>query len=108
MPNSNNNRNKNNNRRNGDNGGGNGDKNNNGGGRGGNSGNTTTASTGSTSNDGRVTFPWPKYVNPWQGHIAIYTGPVPTGQQLPQAFLAVPGHYTPLGFMPRQQQQPLY
>jgi uncharacterized membrane protein YgcG len=78
-PNSNNNRNKNNNRRNGGNGGGNGGKNSSsGGGHGGNSGNTTAASTGSTSNDGRATSPWPTYVNPWQGHIAMYPSPVPT------------------------------
>jgi hypothetical protein len=105
-PNSNNNWNKNNNRRNG---GGNGGKNNSsGGGRGGNSGNTIAASTGSTNTEDRATSPWPTYVNPWQGNIAMYTGPVPMGQQCLQAFLAVPGHYTPPGFMPGQQQQPLY
>jgi hypothetical protein len=98
--NSNNNWNKNNNRCNGSNGGGNDDKNsNNSDSRCGNSSNTTAASTGSTSNVGRATSPWPTYVNSWQGHIAMYPGPVPTGQQRPQAFLTAPGHYTPSGFM---------
>jgi hypothetical protein len=84
--------------------GGNGGKNNSsGGGHGGNSGNTTAASTGSTSNDCRATSPWLTYVNPWQGHIAMYPGLVPTGQQCPHAFLAMPGHYTPSGFMPEKQ-----
>jgi hypothetical protein len=32
---------------------------------------------------------------------------VPMGQQRAQAFLAAPGHYTPPGLMPGQQQ-PLY
>jgi hypothetical protein len=75
-PNNNNNRNKNNNHHNGGNGGKN---SNNDCGCGGNSSNTTTASTGSTSNDGRATSSWPTYVNPWQGHIAIYLSPVLTG-----------------------------
>jgi hypothetical protein len=106
--NNNNNQNKNNNHRTGSNSGGIDDKNNNNGGRGGNSGNTTVASTGSINNDDRATSPWPTYVNPWQGHIAMYPSPVPTGQQRPQAFMAAPGHYTSPRFMPRQQQQPLY
>jgi hypothetical protein len=37
----------------------------------------------------------------------MYPGPVPTGQQRPQAFLTAPGHNTPPRFMPGQQQ-PLY
>jgi hypothetical protein len=90
--------NSNNIRRNGDNGGGNSGKNSSSG-RGGNSGNTTAASIGSTSNDDRTTSPWSMYVNPWQGHIAMYPGPVPTGRR-PQAFLSAPGHYTPPGFVP--------
>jgi hypothetical protein len=96
---SNNNRNKNN-RRNGGTGGRN---NNTGGNRGGNtSSNTTAASNDATTNDGQGP-PWPTYVNPWQGHFAIYPCLVPTGQQRPQAFLAAPGRYTPPGFMPGQQ-----
>jgi hypothetical protein len=101
-PNNNNNRNK-------GNGVGNGGKNiSSGGGCGGNSGNTTAVSTGSTSNDGSATSPWSTYVNPWQGHIAMYPDLVPTGQQRTQALLIVPGHYTPPGFMSEQQNQPLY
>jgi uncharacterized membrane protein YgcG len=108
LPNNSNNQNKNNNGSDGGNGGGNGGRNSSSGGsHGGNSGNTTAASTGSTSNDDRATSPWPMYINPWQEHIAMYPGPVPMGQQRPQAFLATPGHYMPPGFMSRQQQQPL-
>jgi hypothetical protein len=89
-PNSNNNRNKNNNHRNGGNSGGNDGRNDiSGGTRGGNSVNTIVTSTSSTRNDGNATSPWPTYVNPWQGHIAMYI-----------KALAASGHYTPLGFMP--------
>jgi hypothetical protein len=38
----------------------------------------------------------------------MYPGPVPMGQQCPQAFLDALGHYTPPEFMPGQQQKPLY
>jgi hypothetical protein len=109
-PPNNNNMNKNNNRRNGGNGGSNSNKTgSSSGGRGGNSGNTTTTSTGSTSTDGRATTPWSTYVNPWQGHIVMYPGPVPLGQQRPQAYMATLGTYTSPRFMPGQpQQQPLY
>jgi hypothetical protein len=72
---SNNNRNKNN-RRNGDTGGRN---NNTGGNRGSNtSSNTTAASNNTTTNDGQGR-PWLTYVNPWQGHFAIYPCLVPVG-----------------------------
>jgi hypothetical protein len=73
------NRNKNNNKnRNSGNGGGNNDKNSNSsGGRGGSSG-QTTAPIGS---DGRTNTPWPTYGHPWQGHMTMYPGPVPVGQQ---------------------------
>ena len=72
----------------------------NGGSRGGNSGNTNAASTGANNNDGKGTPPWPMYVNPWQGHIAMYPGPAPVGQQRPQAFMAMPGTFMPPGFAP--------
>jgi hypothetical protein len=73
------NRNKNNNKnRNSGNGGGNNDKNSNSsGGRGGSSG-QTTAPIGS---DDRTNTPWPTYGHPWQGHMTMYPGPVPVGQQ---------------------------
>jgi hypothetical protein len=99
---SNNNQHRNNNRRNGGSGGKNSD---NGGNRGGNtSSNTTMVSHGATTNDGRGPPPWLTYVNPSQGHIAMYPGPSPTGQQRPQAFMAMTGPYTLPGFVPGQQQ----
>jgi hypothetical protein len=105
-PPNNNNKNKNNNRRNGGNGGGNNNKTgSSGGGRGGNSGNTTTTSTGSTSTDSRATSPWPTYIISWPGYIVMYLGPVPLGQQRPQAYMATSSTYTSSGFMP---EQPLY
>jgi hypothetical protein len=74
---SNNNRHRKNNCRNGGSGGKNSD---NGGNRGGNtSSNTTVVSHGTTTNDGRGPPPWLTYVNPSQGHIAMYPGPSPTG-----------------------------
>jgi hypothetical protein len=100
------NRNKNNNKnRNSDNGGGNNGKNNNsGGGRDGSSG-QTTAPIGS---DDRTNAPWPAYGHPWQGHMTMYPGPVPVGQQRPQAFVATPGLYASPGLLSGPQQQPLY
>jgi uncharacterized membrane protein YgcG len=97
------NRNKNNNKnRNSGNGGGNNGKNNNsGGGRGGSSG-QTTAPIGS---DGRTNAPWPTYGHPWQGHMTMYPGPVPVGQQRPQAFVATPGLYASPGLLSGPQQQ---
>jgi hypothetical protein len=104
-PNNNNSRNKNNNRCNGGNGSSNNSRNGSSGGdRGGNSGNTTTASPRSTRTNKRATSSWPTYINPWQGHIAMYLEPVPTGQQRLQAYLAMPVAHTPSGFMPRQQR----
>jgi hypothetical protein len=62
------------------NGGGNNGKNSNGGGgHGDSSGQTTTP----TSFDGRTNALWPTYGHPWQGHMTIYPGPVPAGQQRP-------------------------
>jgi hypothetical protein len=42
--------------------------------------------------------------------MTVYPGPVPTGQQRPQAFMATPGPYPSPGFLLGQQQQqhPLY
>jgi hypothetical protein len=60
------------------NGGGHNGKNSTGGrGRGGSS-SQTTAPTGS---DGRTNALWPTYGHPWQGHMTMYPGPVPAGQQ---------------------------
>jgi hypothetical protein len=98
----NNNRHRNNNRRNG---GSDGKNNDNGGNHGGNtSSNTTVVSHGAATNDGRGPPPWPTYVNPSQGHITMYLDPSPTGQQRPQAFMAMTGPYTLSGFIPGQQQ----
>jgi hypothetical protein len=92
----------NNKNRNSGNGGGNNSKNSNGGGgRGGSSG-QITAPTGS---DGRTNAPWPTYGHLWQGHMTIYPGPVPTGQQRPQAFMATPGLYASPGLLSGPQQQ---
>jgi hypothetical protein len=92
--------------RNSGNGDGHNGKNNTGdGGRGGPS-SQTTAPTGS---DGRTNTPWPTYGHPWQGHMTMYSGPVPAGQQRPQAFVVTPGLYVSPGPLSGpQQQQPLY
>jgi hypothetical protein len=66
-----------------------------GGGRGGSSG-QTTAPTGS---EGRTNAPWLTYDHPWQGHMNMYPGPVPTGQQRSHAFVATPGLYTSLSLL---------
>jgi hypothetical protein len=70
------------------------------GGRGGNSGNTTPTPPAPSGTDAKVPASWPTYVNLWQGHIAMYPGPLPGGFQLPQALMAAPGYYTALGYMP--------
>jgi hypothetical protein len=73
--------NKNNNKnRNSSNGSGNNGKNSNGGG--GHNSSSGRAST-PTASDGRTGAPWPTYGNPWQGHMTVYSGPVPAGQQRP-------------------------
>jgi hypothetical protein len=86
---SNNNRNRNNNRRNG--------------GSGGKNSNTTVASHSATTNDGRGLPPWPTYVNPSSGHIAMYPSLAPTGQQWLHAFMTMTGAYTLPGFVLGQQ-----
>jgi hypothetical protein len=72
------NRNKNNSKNcNSGHGGGNNDRNSNGsGGRNSSSGQTTLP----TASDGRTGTPWPTYGHPWQGHMTVYLGLVPTGQ----------------------------
>jgi hypothetical protein len=84
-------------------------KNRNGGGNNGNGGRNSCSSqtTVPTASDGRTDTPWPTYSHPWQEHMTIYPGPVPTGQQHPQAFMATSGPYPSPGFLP-DQQQPLY
>jgi hypothetical protein len=100
-------RNKNNNKnRNGGHSGGNNGRNNNGSGGHNSSSDQTPIPTAS---DGRTDTPWPTYSHPWQGHMTVYLGPVPTGQQHPQAFMTTLGPYPSPGFLPdQQQQQPLY
>jgi hypothetical protein len=84
----------NNKNRNSGNGGGHNDKNSTDGrGCGGSSGQTTTP----TGSDGRTNASWPTYGHPWQGHMTMYPGLVPAGQQRPQAFVATPGLYTSPG-----------
>jgi hypothetical protein len=99
-------RNKNNNKnRNGGHGDGNNGRNSNdSGGRNGSSGQTTVP----TASDGRISTPWPTYDHPWQGHMTVYPGPVPIGQQRLHAFMAALGLYSSPEFLPGQQQQPLY
>jgi hypothetical protein len=65
------------------------------GGSGGKNSNTTVASHSATTNDGQGPQPWPTYVNPSSGHIAMYPDPAPTDQQQTQAFMATTGPYTP-------------
>jgi hypothetical protein len=76
-----------------------------GGGRGGNSDNTTPTPPAPSGTNTKVPASWPTYVNPWQGHIAMYPGPLLGGFQRPQALMAMPGYYTAPGYMPGQQQQ---
>jgi hypothetical protein len=98
-------RNKNNNKnRNDGHGGGNNSRNSNGSGSRNSSYGQTTAPTAS---DDRISTPWPTYGHLWQGHMTVYPSPVPTGQQRSQAFMATPGPYPSLEFLPGQQQ-PLY
>jgi hypothetical protein len=74
-------------------------------GRGGNSGNTTPTPPAPSGTDAKVLASWPTYVNPWQGHIVMYPGPLPGSFQCPQALMAVPGYYTAPGYTAGQQQQ---
>jgi hypothetical protein len=72
------------------------------GGRGGNSGNTTLTPPAPSGTDAKVPASWPTYVNPWQGHITMYPGPLSGGFQRPQALMTAPDYYTAPGYMPRQ------
>jgi hypothetical protein len=87
-------RNKNNKNRNG--GGNNGRNNNGSGGHNSSSGQTTVP----TASDGRTGTPWPTYDHPWQGHMTVYLGPVPIGQQRPHAFMTTSGPYPSPGLGP--------
>jgi hypothetical protein len=51
---------------------------------------SSSQSTAPTGSDGRTNAPWPTYGHPWQGHMNMYPGPMPVGQQHPQAFMATP------------------
>jgi hypothetical protein len=62
-------------------------------GRGGSSSQTTAP----TSSNGRTNASWPTYGYPWQGHMTMYLGPMPAGQQHPQAFVVTPGLYASPG-----------
>jgi hypothetical protein len=98
-------RNKNNNKNHNDGhgGGNNGRNSNDSGGRNSSSGQTTTP----TASDGRTGTPWPIYGHPWQGHMSVYPSSVPTVQQRPQAFMAMPDPYLSSRFLLGQQQQQL-
>jgi hypothetical protein len=50
-------------------------------GRGGTSVNTTLTPPAPSGIDAKAPASWPTYVNPWQGHIAMYPGPLPGGFQ---------------------------
>jgi hypothetical protein len=73
-------------------------------GRGGNSSNTTPTPPAPSSTDAKVPASWPTYVNPWQGHIVMYPGPLLGGFQRPQALMATPDYYPAPEYAPRQQQ----
>jgi hypothetical protein len=77
------------------------DKNSNSGGGCDGSSGQTTASTGF---DGRTNAPSPTYDHPWQGHMTMYPGPVPTRQQCSQAFVATSGLYASPDLLSGPQQ----
>jgi hypothetical protein len=89
----------NNKNRNSGNDGGNNAKNSNGGGGRGGSFDQTTAPTGS---DDRTNAPWLTYGHLWQGHMTMYSGPVPARLQ---AFVATPSLYVSPGLLSGLQQQ---
>jgi hypothetical protein len=71
-------------------------------GRGGNSDNTTPTPPAPSGTEAKILASWPTYDNPWQGHIAMYPGPLPGGFQRPQALMAAPGYYTAPRYTPGQ------
>jgi hypothetical protein len=71
-------------------------------GRGGNSSNTTPTPLAPSGTDAKVPTFWPTYINPWQGHIAMYPSSLPGGFQRPQTLMAAPGYYTTPGYTPGQ------
>jgi hypothetical protein len=77
-------------------------------GRGGNSGNSTPTPPAPSGTDAKVPASWPTNVNPWQGHIAMYPGPLPGSFQGPQALMAAPDYYPAPGYTPGQQQHASY
>ncbi|XP_025806729.1 uncharacterized protein LOC112885293 [Panicum hallii] len=76
-----------------------------GGGRGGPSGHSTSTPPAPSGPDGKAPSSGPTYVNPWQGHFAMYPGPLPGNLQRPQVLMAAPDYYMPPGYMPGPQQQ---
>jgi hypothetical protein len=85
-------------------GGGHNSKNSTGGGGRGGSSSQPTAAIGS---DGRTNALWLTYGHPWKGHMTMYPGPMPAGQQRPQAFVVAPSLYASPGPL-SGPQQPLY
>jgi hypothetical protein len=77
-------------------------------GRGGNSSNTTPTPPAPSGTDAKVPASLPTFVNPWQGHIAMYPGPLPGGFQRPQALMAAPSYYPAPGYTLGQQQHAPY
>jgi hypothetical protein len=61
-----------------------------------------------SNTNAKVPASWPTYVNPWQGHIAMYPGPLLGGFQRPQALMAASGYYPAPGYTPGQQQHAPY
>jgi hypothetical protein len=41
---------------------------------------SSSQTTAPTTSDSRTGTPWSAYGHPWQGHMTVYPGPVPTGQ----------------------------
>jgi hypothetical protein len=56
--------------------------------------------TAPTTSNNRTDASWPTYGHLWQGHMTVYPGSVPAGQQRPQAFMATPDLYPSPGFLP--------
>jgi hypothetical protein len=77
-------------------------------GRGGTSVNATPTPPAPSGIDAKALASWSTYVNPWQGHIVMYPGPLLGGFQHPQALMAALGYYPALGYTPGQQQQASY
>jgi hypothetical protein len=76
----------------------------NGGGNNGRSSNGRSSSSGQTTvptaSNNRTDASCPTYGHLWQGHMTVYPGLVPAGQQRLQAFMATPDLYPSPGFLP--------